>query len=93
MAERSAAHAAFGRAIRELRQVRGISQEQLGFGSGLHRTYVGGIERGERNPSLANILRIAEALGVSPSELLAASERRLHGGATKRAWSGRRVPS
>jgi transcriptional regulator with XRE-family HTH domain len=75
MAERSAAHAAFGRAIKRLRVVRGISQEQLGYDSGLHRTYVGGIERGERNPSLANIIRIAEALGVPASELMAESER------------------
>ena len=75
MAERSAAHAAFGRAIKQLRVVRGISQEQLGYDSGLHRTYVGGIERGERNPSLANIIRIAEALGVPASELMAESER------------------
>ena len=75
MAERSAAHAAFGRAMRDFRRGRGLSQEQLGYDSGLHRTYIGGIERGERNPSLANILRIAEALGVSPSELLAATER------------------
>ena len=75
VAERSAAHTAFGRAIRDLRADRGLSQEQLGYDSGLHRTYIGGIERGERNPSLANILRIAEALGVSPSDLLAATER------------------
>ena len=76
MAERSAAHTAFGRAIRDFRRGRGVSQEQLGYDSGLHRTYIGGIERGERNPSLANILRIAEALGVSPSELLAATEQK-----------------
>ena len=75
MAERSAAHVAFGRAIRDVRRERGISQEQLGYDSGLHRTYIGGIERGERNPSLANILRIAEALEVAPSALLAATER------------------
>jgi len=83
--ERSDAHAAFGRAIRDLRRDRGISQEQLGYESGLHRTYVGGIERGERNPSLANILRIADALGVSASQLLAQTERTL-------GWTGRRVP-
>ena len=75
MAERSAAHTAFGSAMREFRRVRGLSQEQLGYDAGLHRTYIGGIERGERNPSLANILRIAEALDVSPSELLAETER------------------
>lgn len=61
--------------MREFRRVRGLSQEQLGYDAGLHRTYIGGIERGERNPSLTNILRIADALDVSPSELLAATER------------------
>jgi transcriptional regulator with XRE-family HTH domain len=61
--------------MREFRRKRGLSQEELGYDSGLHRTYIGGIERGERNPSLTNILRIAEALEVSPSELLAATER------------------
>ena len=79
MAERSAAHAGFGRAIRDFRRQRGVSQEQLGFDSDLHRTYIGGIERGERNPSFQNIVRIAEALGVAPSELMAAAERN---------WSG-----
>ena len=75
MPERSKAHAALGRAIRDYRVVRGLSQEELGFRSGLHRTYVGGIERGERNPSFTNILRVAEALGVSASELLADAEK------------------
>ena len=76
MPERSQAHAALGRAIRAQREVRGLSQEELGFRSGLHRTYVGGIERGERNPSFTNILRVAEALGVSASDLLAVAEGR-----------------
>jgi transcriptional regulator with XRE-family HTH domain len=52
-----------------------MSQTELGVASGLHRTYVGGIERGERNPSLTNIFRIADALGVGASALLAAAER------------------
>lgn len=59
----------FGDQIRELRKVRGLSQEQLAELTQLHRTYIGGIERGERNVALVNIVRIARALGVSPSEL------------------------
>ena len=71
---RSPEHAALGWAIRQLRSEAGISQEGLAARSGLHRTYVGGIERGERNVSFANLLKLAEALGVRPSELLAQSE-------------------
>ena len=74
MASRSQAHAALGRAVRDLRVDRGISQEDLAHRSGMHRTYVGGIERGERNVSYANLLRLAEALGVPPSQLLARAE-------------------
>lgn len=66
---RSPEHVALGRAIRELRRRAGISQEDLGDRCDLHRTYVGGIERGERNPSFANLLKIADALGVSVVEL------------------------
>ncbi|MCJ7666876.1 MAG: helix-turn-helix domain-containing protein [Anaerolineae bacterium] len=54
----------FGRRLRELRQQQGLSQEELAFRAGLHRTYVGGIERGERNVTLKNIQRLADALGV-----------------------------
>lgn len=75
MPQRSPDHAALGRAIRNARGRRGISQEELASLSGLHRTYVGGIERGERNPSYTNILRIAEALGERASQLLATAER------------------
>jgi transcriptional regulator with XRE-family HTH domain len=46
------------------------SQEEFAAESGLDRTYVGGIERGERNPSLLNICRLARALGVTPSDLM-----------------------
>jgi transcriptional regulator with XRE-family HTH domain len=73
--QRSDAHAALGRGIRDLRTEKGMSQESLADLCGLHRTYVGGIERGERNPSYTSILRIAEALGVQGSQLLAAGER------------------
>lgn len=75
MPQRSPDHGALGRAIRRSRDRRGFSQEELAQRCGLHRTYVGGIERGERNPSYTNILRIAEALGERPSGLIAAAER------------------
>lgn len=66
----SAAHLAFGRAVRDHRRRRNLSQEELGFRSGLHRTYVSGIERGRRNPTLDSILKLAEALGVAPGVLV-----------------------
>jgi DNA-binding XRE family transcriptional regulator len=72
---RSNDHAALGQAIRELRVTTGLSQEAFAERCGLHRTYVGGIERGERNLSFANLLRVAHALGVRPSELLVRYER------------------
>jgi transcriptional regulator with XRE-family HTH domain len=59
----------FGERIRELRAERGLSQEDLAECSGLHRTYISGIERGVRNPTLSIILQIASALKVHPSEL------------------------
>ena len=67
--------AGFGAAVRELRAQRGVSQEELAHLAGLHRTYVGGIERGERNPSLRNIARLADALDVPPSRLIGRAER------------------
>jgi transcriptional regulator with XRE-family HTH domain len=70
MAARSPQHAALGLAIRELRRASGVSQEVLAASCGLHRTYIGGIERGERNVSFTNLLRISDALGMRPSELL-----------------------
>lgn len=59
----------FGNRVRELRTERGITQEELAEASGLHPTYIGGIERGERNLGLINIVKIAEALNVPPSAL------------------------
>ena len=61
----------FGRRLRELRKARGYSQEGFALLVELDRTYVGGIERGERNPGLKVILRIAEALEVPVRELFA----------------------
>ena len=59
-----------GKKIRKFRKKLGISQEELGFRAGLHRTYIGAIERAEQNVSIDNIHKIARALKVSPSELL-----------------------
>ena len=59
----------FGERVRALRIAKGLSQEELAFKSGMHRTYLGGIERGERNPSLKNVAAIAKALGVTLSQL------------------------
>lgn len=78
VAARSTQHVALGRAIRELRADARVSQEEFAARCGLHRTYIGGIERGERNVSFANLIRIAEALGKRPSELLLRYERRLN---------------
>jgi transcriptional regulator with XRE-family HTH domain len=61
---------AFGRKVRSLREAKELSQEDFAHLVGIHRTYIGGIERGERNPTLTNIHRIADALGVAPSKLL-----------------------
>jgi len=58
----------FGSRMRALRQQQGLSQEELAYKCDLDRTYVGSVERGERNISLVNIHLIAVALGVSPKE-------------------------
>jgi transcriptional regulator with XRE-family HTH domain len=68
--ERTASHRSrFGRRVRELRVERGWSQEELAERSRLHRNYVGGVERGERNVGLDNIVALAKALGVPPADL------------------------
>ncbi|WP_081436220.1 helix-turn-helix domain-containing protein [Magnetococcus marinus] len=59
----------FGLRLRELRQSKGFSQDAFSKHSGLHRTYIGGIERGERNPTLTTILKISYALSIHPSIL------------------------
>ncbi len=59
-----------GRRLRALREKQGWSQEELGFRADLHRNYVGGIERGERNVGVENIAKLAEALKIRPRDLL-----------------------
>ncbi|BEV54132.1 MULTISPECIES: helix-turn-helix domain-containing protein [Burkholderia cepacia complex] len=61
----------FGKRLVELRKMKGWSQEKLALESGLARSYVGGIERGQRNIALYNICVLAETLGVAPSDMLA----------------------
>ncbi|MGD8452703.1 MAG: helix-turn-helix transcriptional regulator [Phycisphaerae bacterium] len=56
--------------MRELREARGWSQEELGQRSDLHRNYIGGLERGERNVGIETIAKLARALHVRPRELL-----------------------
>lgn len=60
----------FGKRPRQLRKERGLSQEELGVKANLHRTYIGTIERAEKNISIENIAKLAKALGVKPSDLL-----------------------
>lgn len=73
-ARESTALVALGSAIRETRSEQAISQEDLAHRSGLDRSYMGGVERGERNLGFLNLLQIADALQVRPSELLARME-------------------
>ncbi|MCM1511901.1 MAG: helix-turn-helix transcriptional regulator [Oxalobacter formigenes] len=59
----------FGARLVQLRKERGWSQEKLSLESGLARSYLGGVERGQRNIALLNIYKLAETLGISPAEL------------------------
>lgn len=61
--------AAFGARTRAARTAQGMSQDGLAEAAGLHRTYIGGVERGERNASLLNVYAIADALGIEVSVL------------------------
>lgn len=67
----------FAGILRELRQERGISQEALSFECGVHRTYIGLLERGRMNPSLKTLLSIASALDVPAGDLVARVEAEL----------------
>lgn len=72
--------AAFGRCLREARLAQGLTLEGLAELSGLHWTYVGSVERGQRNISLRNIVRLADALELDPALLVGG----ITGGTTRR---------
>jgi len=69
-----AAQVAFGKAMQKFRAASGLSQEKLALACGIHRTYIGSVERGERNVSIQNMARIAAALNVPLSRIVAAME-------------------
>ena len=64
----------FGAAVRAQREARGLSQEELGFEADLDRTYVSGVERGVRNPTVVTIFALAQALRVKPSRLVTVAD-------------------
>lgn len=66
-----------GKRIRDLRAKKGFSQESFADHCGLHRTYMGGIERGERNLTIQTVLTVARGLGMSISDLFTDIERQL----------------
>ena len=63
-----------GKTIRVLREKLNLSQEELGFRAELHRTYIGMIERGEKNISILNLQKIADALGVKLQDIIKLTE-------------------
>jgi transcriptional regulator with XRE-family HTH domain len=71
---------AFGKVVQARRTAAGLSQEELAHHAGVHRTYVGLVERGERKPTLEVGHRLAKALGTSLSALVKAAERRVKHG-------------
>lgn len=70
---------AFSVVLRRLRESRGLSQEELGFESNLHRTYVSQLERAMKSPSLDTLWKLAKALQVSPREIVQLVEEEIRG--------------
>lgn len=65
-----------GDQLRKAREERGFSQEELAFRAGLHRTYIGLLERGKRSPTVDVLFRVCDALGTWPSVVLAEVEKK-----------------
>lgn len=66
---------AFGATLREIRRGKGLSQEELAFESGYHRTYISFLERGLKSPTLNTIFHLASVLNIAPSEIIQRVEK------------------
>ena len=75
MSEKTGIERLFGQVLQETRKSCGLSQEELGFEANYHRTYISQLERGQKNPSLKAVFRLAQALGVKPSEMIRRVEK------------------
>ena len=71
-------HAAFGLVLRSLRLTAGMSQEKLALESGVQRNFISLIETGQNQPTIGTVFRLANALQIKPSELVAATEKLLN---------------
>jgi transcriptional regulator with XRE-family HTH domain len=78
----------FGAALRRLRRAAGMSQEQLGLEAGVQRNFISLIETGQNQPTINTITRLARALGLKASELVAEAERESHAGPKTRRRTG-----
>ena len=68
-------HAAFGQVLRKHRLAAGLSQEQLGLESGVQRNFISLIETGQNQPTIGTIFKLATAMGIKPSKLVAETEK------------------
>jgi transcriptional regulator with XRE-family HTH domain len=78
----------FGDALKQLRNDKGLSQEELGFESGYHRTYISLLERGKKSPSLKTIFQLAKALDVTPSDIMDRLQAMVTGSSVKKNPGG-----
>jgi transcriptional regulator with XRE-family HTH domain len=82
---------AFGKVLREIRHEHSLSQEELGFEGGYHRTYISLLERGRKSPSLNTVFQLSAALGVLPSEILRRIEARVNRVSKRVTGEGRKT--